>query len=176
MGPPAGTGRADAILSAGRLTPTRRDALRLLAGGALAGVVPLPLPAAGPEQGPGSMLAAYVDVLLPADALSPAASQLGVHEAILMLADDVEPLARLIGMMRDWLDGSGRGAFATLDPADREALVAYAAAADPDTPEGRFHLLIRLFALEFYYATPEAIAGLDLAVAPQPEGYPPPWP
>ncbi len=157
------------------MTPTRREALRLAAASLMLGFsAGRPVQAQG-GAGRSTMLGAYVDVLLPGDGMTPSASALAVHEGIMDIAADVEPLARLINLMGDWLDGSGRGAFAALNLADRETLVAHCAAADPDTPEGRFHLLIRLFAIEFYYAAPEALAGFDLAPAPQPMGYPPPW-
>jgi hypothetical protein len=149
----------------------------VLAAAALAGLAPRRLAAADPlaaARAHRATLAAYVDVLLPDDGVTPAASALGVHDEILTLAGEAENLARLIAVVGDWMDGTGRGPFAQLG-ADADRLVAHMAAAGPDTLEGRFHQLIRLLAIEFYYARPEALAGLDLAAAPQPAGYPPPW-
>lgn len=157
------------------MTPDRR---RLLLGALAAALVPL-APRLGLAQAvtPGhrALLAAYVDVLLPADGLTPAASTLGVHDAIADLAQGQELLSRLIVMVADWLDQTGPAPFARLPLAEREARVAALAQADPDNLEGRFHQLIRLLAVEFYYARPEALVRLDLAPSPQPAGYPPPW-
>jgi hypothetical protein len=157
------------------MTPDRR---RVLLGAVAAALAPL-----APRLGRAetalaqhrALLAAYVDVLLPDDGLTPGASALGVHDAILDLAASQELLGRLIGLVADWLDDTGPAAFATLPRADQAARVDALAVADPDQLEGRFHQLIRLLAIEFYYAKPEALAGLDLALSPQPAGYPPPW-
>ena len=154
--------------------PTRRAALLSLVAAAL---TPPPLLAATPRD-PATgraALAAYLDVLLPADALTPAASALGVQDDILALARAAPLLGRMIAVVCDWLDGGRPGAFAALPEAVRAERVAQMAASDPDRPDGRFHKLIRLLAIEFYYARPEALPGLGLNPAPQPEGYPPPW-
>lgn len=147
-----------------------------MAGAALAACVLPPLRAGAEDiHRHRAMLAAYVDVLLPADAVSPAASVLGVDAAILDLAAGQPLLARLIAVVGDWLDTAGNEPFASMDPARQAALVDEMSAADPDYLEGRFYQLIRLLAIEFHYADPAALAGLDLAASPQPAGYPPPW-
>lgn len=122
-----------------------------------------------------STLDAVVDTLLPADEMTPAASALGVGADILGLAAEQPLLAELIARVCAWLDTTGAGRFVDLTAADKEAVIAYLAQADIDTLEGRFYQLIRLLAIEFYYARPEALAGLDLNPTPQPAGYPPPW-
>lgn len=157
------------------MTPDRRQVLLGAVAAALVPLAPHLARAQGTTAQHNALLAAYVDVLLPDDGLTPAASALGVHDAILDLAATQELLGKLIGMVADWLDQTGPAPFATLPTADREARVAALAKADPDHLEGRFHQLIRLLAIELYYARPEALAGLDLAPAPQPAGYPPPW-
>lgn len=157
------------------LTPDRRQALAVLAGAALAGLAPAALAEGGDPRRHHAMLDAFVDVLLPADDLSPAASDLGVGAAILDFAESQPLLARLIAMVGDWLDAPADGPFARMTPDRQQALADHMASADPDRLEGRFYRLIRLFALEFYYASPEALAGLDLSPSPQPQGYPPPW-
>lgn len=120
-------------------------------------------------------LIAYVDQLLPADGRTPAASELGVADEIIALAEDAPMLARLIALVADGLDRLSPGGFAALPSGQAAIVVDKLAAADPDIPAGRFHQLIRLLAIEIYYARPEALAGLGLNPAPQPEGYPPPW-
>lgn len=154
--------------------PTRRAALLSLVAAALGSTPMLAAASADPAAGRAA-LAAYLDVLLPADALTPSASALGVQDDILGLARDAPLLARLIALVADWLDGGEPGSFAALPLSKRAANVAAMAEADPNRPDGRFHQLIRLLAIEFYYARPEALAGLGLNPAPQPEGYPPPW-
>lgn len=159
------------------LTPDRRAALAIIAGAALA---PFAAPLAETSATAGlprhrAMLDAYVDVLLPADELTPSASGLGVGEAILEFAQGQPLLGRMIAMVGEWLDAPADGPFARMTPDRQQALVDHMATADPDNLEGRFYRLIRLFALEFYYATPQALAGLDLSPSPQPQGYPPPW-
>ena len=49
--------------------------------------------------------------------------------------------------------------------------------ADPDYNQipGRFFHIVRAFAVELYFAKPEAISGYPLNPAPQPAGYLPPW-
>jgi hypothetical protein len=157
------------------MIPARRQMLTgaiAVALGPLAGRLAL---AETPAPDTRALLAAYVDVLLPEDDVTPPASALGVHDAILDLASGQELLARLIALVADWLDQTGPAPFASLPLPEQEARVATLAAADPDQLEGRFHQLIRLLAIEVYYARPEALAGLDIAAAPQPAGYPPPW-
>ena len=120
-------------------------------------------------------LRVFIDVLLPADALTPAASELGVGDGILAIASGQPLLAELILRVGDWIDTTGAGRFVDLSPADKSAVAAYLAQADVDAPEGRFFLLIRLLAIEFYDDHPSALAGLALDATPQPAGYPPPW-
>lgn len=157
------------------LTPDRRQALAVMAGGALAGFAPAVMAQGFDVARHRPMLDAFVDVLLPADDLGPAASTLGVGGAILDFAQSQPLLQRLIAMVGDWLDAPADGPFVRMSPERQQALVDYMASADPDLLEGRFYRLIRLFSLEFYYSSPEALTGLDLSPSPQPQGYPPPW-
>lgn len=157
-----------------KINPSRRQALIGIAAVSLQGFVPL-APALAKTVAPLDTLDAFTDVLLPADGLSPAASTLGVGEAILALAAEQPLLADLIDLVTEWMDRTGAGRFVDLSFDDQQSVVAYMARADIDTLEGRFFQLIRLFAIEFYYAQPEVLAGLAIDPAPQPLGYPPPW-
>lgn len=159
------------------IKPSRRQALLSLVALWLSPMAPV---LSGPAEAqraaePVALLNAYVDVLLPADHLSPAASRLGVGQSIWSLAADQPLLAELILRVAEWLDQVGGVSFADLSPEDHTAVVTYMEKADANHLEGRFFQLIRLLAIEFYYAEPEAIAGLALNPAPQPEGYPLPW-
>ena len=154
---------------------TRRQALLALVAAALSPLPWLGRAHAAVAAAQAETLDAVLDVLLPADDLTPAASALGVGADILALAADQPLLAELITRVCAWLDTTGAGRFVDLTATDKETVVAYLAQADVDTLEGRFYQLVRLLAIEFYYARPEALAGLDLNPTPQPAGYPPPW-
>jgi hypothetical protein len=126
-------------------------------------------------RGHAATLQAFVDTILPEDDFSPAASALGVDSEIMAIVEGSELFTRLFVLVCDWLDQIGDTPFAYLSPDDRGLVLDYMAQADPDVLEGRFYRLVRLLTLEFYYAHPDALAGLDLDPAPQPAGYLPPW-
>ena len=120
-------------------------------------------------------LAAFVDTLLPDDGVTPSASMLGVDADLREFIVESETFTKMTDMVCDWLDTLGPVPFAELSPEDRLHIADYMAEADRDMLEGRFYHLVRLLAIEFYYARTEALVGLNLAPAPQPSGYPPPW-
>lgn len=120
-------------------------------------------------------LDAFIDVLLPADAASPAASALGIGADIRAFAADSPLYLRLLTVGCDWLDGLDARPFADLPAETQTAIVTYMSTANFNEVPRRFYHLTRQVAVEFYYARPEAIAGFPLADAPQPAGYPPPW-
>ncbi len=120
-------------------------------------------------------LAAFLDVLLPDDGVTPAASALGVPGGIEDIAGDVEPLRRLIALACDWLDQVADAPFHALADADKQAIVAWMSTADYNEIPRRFYHLTRQLAVELAYSHATGVAGLPLAAAPQPMGYPPPW-
>lgn len=130
---------------------------------------------------PGSLerhaatLAAFVDTLLPDDGVTPAASALGIDRDLRDFIQGSDQFLTMTDMVCDWLNTLGPAPFDALSPQDRLHIVDYMAEADHNLLEGRFYHLVRLLAIEFYYARAEALAGLDLAPAPQPAGYLPPW-
>lgn len=139
-----------------------------------AGLAPL-LPRAGLAAGPGDLasLGAVLDRLLPADDLSPSATALGIDAEIAAFLGDEGPLLQLFALALDWMDGLDGRPFRDL-PTMRQAQILDAmAAGDPDQIPGRFYHILRALAVEFFYARPEALGGLPLHPAPQPEGYPP---
>ncbi|NNK78023.1 MAG: hypothetical protein HKP40_04845 [Litoreibacter sp.] len=120
-------------------------------------------------------LAAFVDILLPADDLSPAASALGVPAELEEFGRDEPQFGRLLAVGTSWLNQTGSGPFHALTPGDQALVVDWMSRSDFNQIPRRFFHLVRLVSIELYYARPEAIAGFPVAVAPQPDGYPPPW-
>ena len=120
-------------------------------------------------------LGAYLDVLLPADDLTPAASALNVAEDLVQFASESPPFRQFLAVGTHWLNQTGRGPFHTLSLSDQERVVDWMSKADRDTLPGRFFLLVRLIGVEFYYSKPEVARAFGLNPAPQPAGYPPPW-
>ncbi|WP_299722025.1 gluconate 2-dehydrogenase subunit 3 family protein [uncultured Tateyamaria sp.] len=120
-------------------------------------------------------LAAYLDILLPADEHTPAASALGIEGDIIGFARQLTQFNQLLVLGTQWLNQTGQGPFHALSLSDQGRVVDWMRAADRNFIPGRFFLLVRLTGVEFYYSRPEAVAGFDLNPAPQPAGYPPPW-
>ncbi|MEO9576552.1 MAG: gluconate 2-dehydrogenase subunit 3 family protein [Tateyamaria sp.] len=120
-------------------------------------------------------LSAYLDVLLPADDLTPAASALNVAGDLIDFASESPQFGQFLAVGTQWLNKTGRGPFHTLSLSDQERVVKWMSKADRDTLPGRFFLLVRLTGVEFYYSKPEVARAFGLNTAPQPAGYPPPW-
>jgi hypothetical protein len=130
---------------------------------------------AAAASGERGTLAGFVDTLLPADDLSPSASSLGVHDDILSFSAQVPRLPDLLHGGASWLNATGGARFEALSEGDRNKVVAWMSRSDGSQAPYRFFEVVRLLAVEFYYAHAEAIAGFPLNEAPQPRGYPPPW-
>lgn len=158
-----------------RMQVSRRRALLVSLGAALvplAAMLPAMADAGGPDP---ATLDAFLDVLLPADDLSPAASALGIGAEITDFATESPLFERLLAAGCQWLDALDARRFAELPDETQTAVVTFMSTSDFNEVPRRFYHLTRLLAVEFYYARAEAIAGFPLAVAPQPAGYPPPW-
>ncbi|MCP5073988.1 MAG: gluconate 2-dehydrogenase subunit 3 family protein [Rhodobacteraceae bacterium] len=134
-----------------------------------------PLARASGESLDEKTLAAFVDVLLPADANSPSASTLHVPAEILELAEMVPLFKKLISLATKWLNNTGNVPFHELSEADKTTLVTWMSTSDFNQFPRRFFHLVRLAAVEIYFSHPDAIQGYPLNPSPQPEGYPPPW-
>jgi len=114
---------------------------------------------------------AFCDTLVPADALTPSASALGVPKAIL---DDTQgdPLGeRLMAAGCDWLDGRCGGDFAAATQAARDAALEQMQAMPWESPAGRFFVVMRNTVMADYYVQPLAWRGLALDRPPQPLGF-----
>jgi Gluconate 2-dehydrogenase subunit 3 len=114
---------------------------------------------------------AFCDTLVPADALTPAASALGVPKAILA---DVKghPLGeRLVAAGCDWLDVACGGDFVSAAEAERNAALERMQAMPWESPAGRFFVVMRNTVMADYYVQPLAWRGLALDRPPQPLGF-----
>jgi len=158
------------------LTLTRRRAIAATLIGCLAKAAPAEEFSEPAQDIDAETLVSFLDVLLPADEHSPSASQLDVESELLELAARVELFEKLLALGTHWLNDTGRGPFHSLSISDRNKVVSWMSTSDYDQIPGRFYQLVRLTAVEIYYARPESLGGFDLNPAPQPTGYPPPWP
>jgi len=166
------------VVEAGLPLPTsRRAAVRRIAlAAATAGLAELPgLAQAAPdrqdrERWPRTF-AVFCDTLVPADALTPAASTLGVPEAILRHLRGNPLGERLLGAGCAWLDSAVGGDFAAADEPVRVAACGRMQAMPWDSPPGRFFQVMRNTVLADYYADPRSWRGLALDRPPQPLGF-----
>lgn len=120
-------------------------------------------------------LAAFVDTLLPADDLSPAASDLGIAKTMLAESAGDELYTRLITVGCAFLDRAAEGRFDESNARVREVIVSWMSEADYDEVPRRFYEVIRQRTVELYYSRPEAWGGLPIRRPPQPIGYPDHW-
>lgn len=120
-------------------------------------------------------LGAVLNTLLPADEMSPSATELGIETEMERLIADKALLKRLFAVALEWLDGVGPRPYRELDAERRLDILGAMAASDYNQIPGRFFHVVRALAVELYFARPEAISGYPLNTAPQPTGYPPPW-
>jgi Gluconate 2-dehydrogenase subunit 3 len=113
----------------------------------------------------------FCDTLVPADALTPAASALGVPKAI--LADLAgQPLGeRLLAAGCDWLDRECQGDFAAAAEGVRHAALERMQAMPWESPPGRFFVVMRNTVMADYYVQPMSWRGLALDRPPQPLGF-----
>ena len=113
----------------------------------------------------------FVDALLPADELTPAASVLEVHTQILKDAEQATALRQLINEGCSWLAQSV-GSLKTLDSGQLERLLQAMSEAGWDSGPRNFFHEIRDRTVTYYYADPRAWAGSAINRPPQPIGYP----
>ena len=161
----------DAPRSAERRRAARRIALGMaVACTDLAGLAAEAAPASEGDRIVRTFVA-FCDTLVPADALTPSASALGVPKEIL---DDLQgqPLGlRLLAAGCAWLDQECRGDFAAAPEAMRDAALQKMQAMPWESPAGRFFAVMRNTVMADYYAQPLAWRGLALDRPPQPLGF-----
>ncbi|MDO9003795.1 MAG: gluconate 2-dehydrogenase subunit 3 family protein [Aquabacterium sp.] len=115
-------------------------------------------------------LSPFIDHLIPADELSPAASALGVAQRIWNDAMATPDGRMLVERVCQWLDQYGEG-FASLDDSEREVLVRWMSQAPWESPQRRFFHLVREQAFTLYYTQPAALKGFPFDRPPQPMGF-----
>ena len=155
---------------------TRRQLLQLLL--PLAAWLPAPMllaAATGDTKPAARSFAAFLDLLLPADEFSPAASEVGVDVALIEQARGDSQLGRLIELGVGWLDrqASRQGVTAFHELAeDRQLLLASIAERQrPGSLPRVFIENMRHHAFGHYYADPRSWGGLGYAGPPQPRGF-----
>ncbi|MGE0120646.1 MAG: gluconate 2-dehydrogenase subunit 3 family protein [Dongiaceae bacterium] len=115
---------------------------------------------------------AYLDTLIPDEASAPGALRLGIRAQVAAGIGDTG----LIEQFCRWLDDRARAAggrsFAGLAADAREAIVAAAEAAAPDTLPARAFRRTRHEAFAHYYADARSWPAVGYRGPPQPEGFP----
>ncbi len=120
-------------------------------------------------------LAAFVDTLLPRDAFSKSATDLGVDLQIWGFSKSSPDFRKLVDYGCRWLNMTGGAQFSDLASEQQIAVVDWMSRADWNEIPRRFYELVRQVAVELYFSNPAALGGLPIKRSPQPEGYPPPW-
>ena len=133
------------------------------------------LAASKPSLSERATFAAFLDVLLPRDALSGSATDLQVDEQLWRLSGSEARFRRLIALGCQWLNMTGGPPFTELAAEQQIAVVEWMAQSDWDQVPRRFYELVRQTAVEVYYSDPAAWRGLSIERPPQPLGYLPPW-
>ena len=150
----------------------RRDALLALATSMAAGVS---VPVSAQQTIPRELFDQVANLLIPADEMSPGASQLGVVDDVYEMVAGHPMLQQLFSYGFGWLDQVAGQPFLSLPALTQHQILSAASQSDYNQIPGRFFHVLRLFVIEVYFGHPEAVAGLPINPAPQPDGYLPPW-
>jgi hypothetical protein len=120
-------------------------------------------------------LQTWVDTLLPADAHSPGAGELGVHTHIADKAAGNAAALKLVRAGCQWLEQQaqqrGKQAFAELNEQSRAKVVELAENSPTNSLPRVFFDYTREDTYLYYYACPESWAMLDYPGPPQPLGF-----
>jgi len=116
-----------------------------------------------------------VDLLVPADDVSPGALELGVHETILTRAKDNKTLRNTIKNGRKWFDEQSESLnadnFLGLDEAKQITLIEKAEASTIQSTGNKFFSRMRVEVFKEYYSSPESWISLCYQGPPQPNGF-----
>jgi len=174
--PPRYTSTMRPIDTFARLKLTRRQLLELLLPLAAWLPAPLLLASAAGEVGPAARsLAAFLGLLLPADELSPSASQVGVDASLLEEGRSDREFGRLIELGTGWLDGQAKSqgveAFHQLAEERQLLIVSIAEHQRARSLPRVFFENMRHRAVGHYYANPRTWPGVGYSGPPQPRGF-----
>jgi hypothetical protein len=170
---------ADTKCEASKYGVTRRSFLNWTAAAAMITAHPARAFAAPNETGKIdtqtmtlSAINAAIDVLIPADELTPSASKIGIGEKIVSQAT-TDPLFKswLIEGLK-WFDQGVEGSFVKHDVLSQTQLMQTLADSPVGSPTRIFFELLRLRTMTAYYADPRSLNGLVIERPPQPIGYP----
>lgn len=118
-------------------------------------------------------LIAFIDALIPAD-ITPSASQLKLHETLLLYTKDIKNYPELIQLGCEWLDKQAglihQQHFLQLSIDQQNSIIHKAANSDAMSIQAQFFSHIRQDIFRFYYAKPASWTGLNVS-PPQPTGY-----
>lgn len=120
-------------------------------------------------------LQTWIETLLPADEVSPGATELGVAERIVGKALGKPDYLKLLRAGCRWLDrqaqARGKLAYAELDVTGRESIVRVAEQSREKSVPLAFFVYTRNDAFGFYYTQPETWGMLGYPGPPQPRGF-----
>jgi hypothetical protein len=120
-------------------------------------------------------LQTWIETLLPADEVSPGATELGVAERIVGKALGKPDYLKLLHAGCRWLDrqaqARGKLAYAELDVTGRESIVRVAEQSREKSVPLAFFVYTRNDAFGFYYTQPETWGMLGYPGPPQPRGF-----
>ena len=137
--------------------------------------------AAGPHTGaPDSVaesisratLDAAIDTLIPADPLTPPASEMGVGQIIANQAEAEAQFRQWLIEGLKWFDQGVPSSFVLRDASARTELMQTLANSPVGSQTRIFFELLRLRTMTAYYADPRSRVGLAIERPPQPIGYP----
>lgn len=117
----------------------------------------------------------FLDTLIPED-VTPSASQLGLHEALIAHAQGIESYPKLLELGCQWLDLQATSMFKKqfhkLPQNAADKVVSIAANSKNNAIPNMFFERVKTDVFTFYYSHPASWAGLGFDAPPQPLGYP----
>jgi len=148
---------------------SRRELLTLF----LAGMLPLNLRAFAPSENPDDELViqVFVDTLIPADDLTPSASELGVAQEIINSSQSDIAYGRLVQLGCRWLNHQSNGDFTNLQIDQRIQILQWMEHADSHALPTQLFNRLRHQTMALYYTQPVSWKGLEMQRPPQPLGY-----
>ncbi len=123
---------------------------------------------------PSSELSAFIDTLIPEDS-TPSASQLGLEQKLIHLADGIENYPKLLSLGREWLnlqsEASYKRQFTDLTNTQMISVVQLAENNPAHSISNLFFNRVKMDLFSLYYTEPLSMGGLAINSPPQPDGY-----